>query len=995
MRTSSSIDPRNKKEYYLEPFRRAVEAGAEAVAYGLKAGVDCFTDDGKAVEAAAREALERGLITWEDVDRSIRNSFRTRIRLGLYDRQGDNPYREIPEERLNSPEHTALARKAVRESAVFLKNEAAGSVPAADPGAEKKKRFLPLEPEGKEKTLRISLTVKNTGTTVSDEVVQIYVRQNASRAPRPRKQLKAFERAGSLPPEEERRVEFCIPLKELEYYDVVTERMVLEEGSYTILAGASSEDIRLEQTLSIGGVKIPPRNAESVTKADHYDDCKGAVLYQGHDSKCAVYAKTETAELLYRDFVFEKTPRKIHVLFQGEGSGTVELYAAEQGLCTGEPETAAESENICGAVLKKNLLLRQNCDNSGKPVWKEYLLNEDAVENLPTGKKMERLGIPPLTMSDGPMGVRNDFENDTWKVIGNTDDYVTYLPSNSAIASSWNRETAGSCGSVLGAEARGRGKDVILAPGINIKRSPLCGRNFEYMSEDPYLTGELAVPMIQGIQEQDTAACVKHFALNNQETERLWVDVEVDDRALYEIYLPAFEKAVKEGDSWSLMGAYNTFEHQKAVLDAARESVILLKNEEQILPLDRKKTEKILVVGDNANRIHSNGGGSAEIKALYEITPLLGIKKFLGGNVQVDYVQGYDPDDLEEKTSEINWQADSLKPSENECKTEHCETSENEKQEDYRNPSENGNAVNSNQEDDSLKQKQQVRLRQEALRREAVEKAADYDTVLLIGGQNHNQDLEGMDREDMKLPYGQDELIFELLRVNPNVIVVMISGSPVEMPWADQVKALIWQYYSGMEGGTALAEALFGEINPSGRLAETFPVRSGDCSAHSIGEFPGGKKVRYEEGIFVGYRHYNTRGIPVLFPFGHGLSYTEFSIHDLHAETETADGTCNVRLTLSVTNTGSRAGKETVQIYVGKKDSSVERPARELRAFEKVQLEPGETRKLEFLLDESAFSCYDQEKKAFAAEPGMYQIYAGKSVEDICGQITVCFEKGE
>lgn len=783
VRTSSSIDPRNKKEYYLEPFRRAVEAGAEAVmtsyneingvpaivnpevqelfkdawglpghvvcdggdmqqtvtehhyfqshaetvAYGLKAGVDCFTDDGKVVEAAAREALERGLITWEDVDRSIRNSFRTRIRLGLYDRQGDNPYREIPEERLNSPEHTALARKAVRESAVLLKNEAAGSVPAADdPGMEKCKRFLPLEPgqkiavigpwadvwykdwysgvplryvtvkegivksgmaaevrsfdgydririrtdrgwlcvqsdgtvtegekeraeifrledwgsgqyllfgeqtgryltteesgkvtvskkeafgwfireavhfkeqadgtvrmeswdgkllgldesgrlgcvsekdgaagfsldvvsdgekeaeklaqwadvviyaagcnpvinskeeidredldmpraqeeqlleiasinprtmlllicnypyaigriqeeipailqcasgsqelgngladllfgkaspagrlpmtwyrstedlppmedydiirgkrtyqyfdrpvlypfgyglsytefaysgldvtleetEGKEKTLRISLTVKNTGTTVSDEVVQIYVRQNTSRAPRPRKQLKAFERVGSLPPEEERRVEFSIPLKELEYYDVVTERMVLEEGSYTILAGASSEDIRLERTLSIGGVKIPPRNAESVTKADHYDDCKGAVLYQGHDSKCAVYAKTETAELLYRDFVFEKTPRKIHVLFQGEGSGTVELYAAEQGLCTGEPETAAESENICGAVLKKNLLLRQNCDNSGKPVWKEYLLNEDAVENLPTGKKMDLL----------------------------------------------------------------------------------------------------------------------------------------------------------------------------------------------------------------------------------------------------------------------------------------------------------------------------------------------------------------------------------------------------------------------------------------------------------------------------------------------------------------------------------------------------------------------------------------------------------------------------
>lgn len=382
-------------------------------------------------------------------------------------------------------------------------------------------------------------------------------------------------------------------------------------------------------------------------------------------------------------------------------------------------------------------------------------------------KGVERLGIPEVTMSDGPMGVRNEFENAHWIAVGNNDDYVTYLPSNSAIASTWNREIARESGEVLGEEARGRGKDVILAPGINIKRSPLCGRNFEYMSEGPYLTGELAVPLIQGIQTKDTAACVKHFALNNQETERLWVDVEVSERALWEIYLPAFEKAVKKGKTMSVMGAYNRYkgqhccenkelmtdilrdkwgfdgmsvsdwgavhdtaavaaggldiemsvtdnfdeyfmaeplkkavesgeipeslidekvqniirmlfrlhkmgegernpggyntqEHREAALGAARESIVLLKNEDKKLPLSQKETEKVLVIGDNGDRIHSNGGGSAEIKALYEISPLMGIKKLLGGNAQVVYVKGYFADDLEKVDSDVNWQAERL-----------------------------------------------------------------------------------------------------------------------------------------------------------------------------------------------------------------------------------------------------------------------------------------------------------------------------------------------
>lgn len=677
-------------------------------------------------------------------------------------------------------------------------------------------------------------------------------------------------------------------------------------------------------------------------------------------------------------------------------------------------------------------------------------------------KAVERLGIPAVKMSDGPMGVRQEFENDAWKAVGHSDDYVTYLPCNSALASTWNRRLAYEAGKVLGEEARGRGKDVILAPGINIKRSPLCGRNFEYMSEDPYLSGEMAVPLIRGIQTSDTAACVKHFALNSQETERLWVEVEVSERALREIYLPAFQKAVKEGNSYSLMGAYNryknehcceskellnrilreewgydgmvvsdwgavhktkeaaesgldiemsvtddfeeycmanplkeavksgqiseslidekvrnilrmmcrlhmldqeernqgcynTAEHRRSVLEAARESIVLLKNEEGTLPLAVEATKKVLVIGDNADRIHSCGGGSAEIKALYEISPLMGIKKFLGGNAEVTYIQGYIADDFESQDQDMNWQADSLENG-------------------------GGATVQKEKADEALLKKQKE------LRSEAVRMAAEYDTVILIGGQNHLQDLEGHDRPDMKLPYAQDQLIQEVLKVNPETILVMVSGSPVEMPWIQNVKTLVWQWYAGMEGGTALAEVLFGEVNPSGRLPETFPIRHTDCSAHCIGEFPGGDKVEYKEGIFVGYRYYDTKKIPVLFPFGYGLSYTKFEISDLEVNVERSGDDPKVHVSLYVTNIGDREGKETIQIYVGKDKSLVERPCKELRAFEKVELDKGEKKQVTFDLTKEAFVYYDEDAKEFRVEAGEYIIYAGTSVEDICVQ---------
>lgn len=673
-------------------------------------------------------------------------------------------------------------------------------------------------------------------------------------------------------------------------------------------------------------------------------------------------------------------------------------------------------------------------------------------------KGVERLGIPPLVMSDGPMGVRNEFENRKWKTIGNSDDYVTYLPCNSALASTWNRNLAYEAGKVLGEEARGRGKDVILAPGINIKRSPLCGRNFEYMSEDPYLTGEMAVPLIRGIQTADVAACVKHFALNNQETERLWVEAEADERTLREIYLPAFEKAAKEGEAYSLMGAYNryrgehcceskfllnevlrgewgydgtvisdwgavhqtkeaaesgldiemsvtdnfdeycmadplkaavrdgevsqelidrkvrnilrlmfrlhmlpsenassrksgtynTSRHRDAVLQAARESVILLKNDGELLPLNARKVKKVLIIGDNANRIHSAGGGSAEIKALYEISPLMGIRKLLGGNAEVTYIQGYRADDYDTPGSSQNWQADSL---------------------------ENGGgqvAVRVENED--------ILHRQKLLRDQAIEAAKSYDTVIFAGGQNHLQDLEGSDRPDMKLPYGQDLLLEELLTVRPDTIVVIVSGSPVEMPWVSKAKALLWQWYAGMEGGTALAEVLFGKVNPSGRLPETFPVTHMDCPAHCLGEFPGGKTVNYREGIFVGYRYFDTRRKEVLFPFGFGLSYTQYSFQNLKIEGDYP----SIRLTVDVTNTGRMAGKETVQVYVGKKTSAIPRAAKELKQFTKAALEPGETRTVSFTLDRTAFRYYEEQRQDFVVEPGEYTIYVGKSINEIC-----------
>lgn len=629
---------------------------------------------------------------------------------------------------------------------------------------------------------------------------------------------------------------------------------------------------------------------------------------------------------------------------------------------------------------------------------------------------VERLGIPPLKMSDGPMGVRQEFEPASWKTIDHTDDYVTYLPCNSALASTWNRSLAYEMGSVLGEEARGRGKDVILAPGINIKRSPLCGRNFEYFSEDPYLTGELAVPYIKGVQFWDVAACVKHFAANNQETERLWVEVDIDENVLREIYLPAFYDAVTKGNAYTIMGAYNkiygkhccqsdfllkkilreewgydgvvisdwgavhdtkeaaeseldlemsvtydfddycmadplkkkieagemkesvvdkkvlhilmlmirlhmldgkrksgaynTPAHREAALKVARESFVLLKNDKNRLPLKQAALKKVLLVGENAECIHSNGGGSAEIKALYEISPLMGLKTHLGGNVEVAYAQGYCREEKKDE-SDANWQETSLENGGGSTREEASDTA-----------------------DRALKEKRT------ALREEAVRLAGDYDTVIYIGGLNHDHDSEGNDRKDMKLPYEQDILIRELLEVKPDMIVVLLGGSPVEMgAWIDQADTLLWGWYAGIEGGSALADVLLGTVNPSGKLPETFYKTHLDCSAHALGEFAAEKTVSYKEGIYVGYRYNEKEGIAPQFPFGYGLSYTTFAYRDMKVDREKQEVSCYVK------NTGSVDGAEIVEVYRLAKKGSIA-PIKELKGFEKVYLKAGEEKQV-------------------------------------------------
>ena len=668
---------------------------------------------------------------------------------------------------------------------------------------------------------------------------------------------------------------------------------------------------------------------------------------------------------------------------------------------------------------------------------------------------VKRLGFPDFWTDDGPHGVRPDVLWDEWEQAGQTNDSCVAFPALTCLAASWNPSLARLYGESLAEEALYRGKSMMLGPGVNILRTPLGGRNFEYMGEDPWLASRMVVPYIQGLQSKGVAACVKHYALNNDEEYRHQVNVVVSDRALHEIYLPAFKAAVTEAGTWGLMGAYNLYKdqhnchndimlnrilkhdwqydgvvvsdwggchdteeaiqngldmefgswtdgltmgatnaydryylalpyrqliqqgkysekelndkvrrvlrlfyrttmnrqrpvgflcsesHYAAALKIAQEGIVLLKNEGNVLPLQQPK--RILVVGENAIKMMTVGGGSSSLKVQREILPLDGIKARFK-DAEVDFARGYVGDTVQ---------------------------------------SYNGVTVGRSLYD--------LRSADELIS-EAVEKARQADVVIVFGGLNKSdyQDCEGHDRKDYGLPYAQNQLIEALAAANPRLVYVNISGNPVAMPWIQKVPAVVQGWFIGSEAGEALASVLAGDVNPSGRLPFTWYQRLEDCGAHATGSFPGtwreGHQIideEYKEGIFVGYRWTDKQKIRPLFPFGYGLSYTSFKLGKATADKKQIALDDQLSFTLDVTNTGSRQGAETVQLYIRDKKCSVERPVKELKAFQKVSLQPGETKTVSLTIDRRALSFYNDKTAQWTAEPGQFEALIGTSADNI------------
>ncbi len=664
-----------------------------------------------------------------------------------------------------------------------------------------------------------------------------------------------------------------------------------------------------------------------------------------------------------------------------------------------------------------------------------------------------RLGIPELWYSDGPHGVRAEVNWDDWGYAGWTNDSVTAFPALTALAASFNPDLSAAYGKAVAEEALYRGKDMMLGPGVEIYRTPLCGRNFEYMGEDPFLASKMVVPYIKAMQAQTVSCCVKHFALNNQEQWRTLVDVHVSDRALREIYLPAYEAAVKEGGAWAIMGSYNLYdgqhcchnkklndilrgewgfdgcvvtdwggatntveaanngldiemgtytngftesakfayddyylakpylkalkdgtvpmstidqkarnilrlmfrttmakhrpagckgskEHFETALNVAREGITLLKNEGNILPLDPNTTKTIAVIGENATR-SMLGGGSSELKGLFEISPLEGIRKAFP-NANVVWSMGYGSG-----------------------------------------PEAYGRVAPSPYNADSLF-------------KEAVKVAQKADLVIYVGGlaKAYQQDMEGGDRLEFSLPFGQDKLINSILDVNKNFIAVMLSGNAAAMPWIDRVPALIQGWYLGSEAGEALADVISGKVNPSGKLPFSFPVRLEDNAAHSFGEavvYPGVEsdsyREEYKEGIFVGYRWHEAKGIKPLFPFGFGLSYTTFEIADAKIASNSLSEDAELKVSATVKNTGSRDGKEVVEVYVGKKDSRVERAPKELKGFAKVEVPVGAQKQVSISIPVKSLAFFDETAQKWEVEKGDYVLFVGNSSDNITSEI--------
>lgn len=695
---------------------------------------------------------------------------------------------------------------------------------------------------------------------------------------------------------------------------------------------------------------------------------------------------------------------------------------------------------------------------------------QDALSRMTTAEKIAvihaqskfsspgvpRLGIPGVWCTDGPHGIRPDVLWDEWKQAGHTNDSCVAFPALTCLAATWNPEMAALYGKSIGEEARYRNKTVLLGPGVNILRTPLNGRNFEYMGEDPYLTSQMVAPYIKGVQKSGVAACVKHYAVNNQEQDRDHVNVLVDDRTLHEIYLPGFKSAIVDGEAWAIMPGYNKYdgehscenptllldilkgdwgfdgvaisdwgavhntekvapngldmefgswtnglnwgasnaydsyylakpyeklllegklpmkdlddkaarvlrlimrtemdrnrpygsmntpEHYAAARKIGGEGIVLLKNDKNILPV-KPEVKNILVVGENAIKMLTVGGGSSSLKVQQEVLPLIGItEKAKQRGIDVAYERGY-IGDLSKEYDGVTAKIDL-----NESRTP------------------------------------------EQLMDDAVAKAKEADMVIYVGGLNksNHQDCEGTDRKSFSLPYNQDALIEALAAANPNLVVVNLTGNPYSMPWLDKVNAVVQGWYIGSEAGNAIADVIFGDVNPSGKLPMTFAKELTDYAPHASNDsamYPGKDgDVRYTEGINIGYRHTDKlKPSRVNFPFGHGLSYTTFATGKPSADATAFDADNGVTVTVPVTNTGSMKGAEVIQAYVRDVKSSVERPYKELKAFRKIELNPGETADVNLHIDKSALAFYDPATKLWTVEPGKFEILLGTSSDRI------------
>ncbi len=668
-----------------------------------------------------------------------------------------------------------------------------------------------------------------------------------------------------------------------------------------------------------------------------------------------------------------------------------------------------------------------------------------------------RLGIQEIRMTDGPHGVNKELEWNSWASAGWTNDAATAFPAMTCLAATFNPDMALRYGQAIGEEARFRQKDILLGPALNIHRTPANGRNFEYMSEDPYLVAQLVPQYVKGVQQNGVAACIKHFALNNQETWRGHIDVEVSDRALYEIYLPGFKAGILEGNAWAIMGSYNKYrgqycthhqrlvndilkgewafdgvlisdwgsthntveaalngldiemgtytdglttgekfafnryyladpylkkiqagelpesslddkvrrilrlnfrtnmdrnrpygsfvspEHYAVAREVAEQGIVLLKNKNDFFPIPVGQYNRIAVIGENASRRLCTGGGSSNVKVSQEITPLEGLIEMYGAD-KVFYTMGYGSG-----------------------------------------PTAYGSIVPSPYDADSLK-------------REAIALAKDADVVLYFGGlnKNYNQDCESGDRLTYGLPFGQDTLIEELLKVNKNMGIVLVSGNGVAMPWLDKVPALMQSWYLGSETGSATARVIAGKVNPSGRLPFSIPKRWEDNGAMSFGtlSYPGDSiRQVYMEDILVGYRWHDTKKIPALFPFGYGLSYTSFEYGKIQTDRKeySRDDVVNVSVTL--TNKGTKDGAEVIQVYASQHTPSLYRPAKELKGFRKVYLKAGESRTVVVPVPVKDLAYFDDKAHEWVVEADKYTLHCAASSADVRSSAIVTVRK--